>query len=177
MSFFRITLSTSFSPLSVIDLLVLGVQQARLDAAVLQLDDADEVRLADDAVRVEDVDQQVLDVAGGAVEVRADLVALAVELVALGALVLEDQLAALERRRPSCSSPRILSIELGQLPGVSRNWPQTVSIWSLRCLSLKARMRRMVLSVRSVRATVFLPTAASRSFAHVLRPASRLTAS
>ena len=53
----------------------------------------------DDAIGVEDVDEDVLDVAGGAFELRADLVALAVELVALGADVLEDDLAAGERRR------------------------------------------------------------------------------
>jgi len=38
-------------------------------------------------------------------------------------------------------------------------------------------MRKMVLSVRSVRATVFLPTASSSAFAHGLRVASVFAAS
>ena len=83
MSFFWMTSSTAFSPLSVSVCSSSACKQAASQRAVFQVDDALVVRLADDAVGVEDVGEQVLDVAGGAVEGGADVVPLAVELVAL----------------------------------------------------------------------------------------------
>ena len=106
MSFARITFRASFSPLSVTRVVVLGGEQAALDAAVLERHQPREVRGADDAVGVEDVDEQVLDVAAGAVEVGADVVPAALELVALGAGVLEHLLPALERRPALVRSAR-----------------------------------------------------------------------